>query len=84
MSIRQLTLTESAQVSGAAFNLCEFDRGMAGFERFAKMFTNAYGGKDWRYIAAVNPEINRGMTGFLNNMGFDGKASLAGCRQQFA
>ena len=84
MSIRQLTLTESAQVSGAAFDWCAFDRGMAGFERFAKMFTNTYGGKDWHYIAAVNPEINRGMTEFLNNMGFDGKASLAGWKQQYA
>lgn len=84
MSIRPLTLTESAQVSGGELTSGEIDGALAGFERFAKMFTAAYGGKDWRYIAAVNPEINRGMTEFLNKLGVDGQASLAGWKQQYA
>lgn len=90
MTIRQLTVTESAQVSGAASGCSDFgnnfDNAIRSFQKIAELYSPAYGGKDWHYIVAMEPELNRAVSGYFDSLGIglDGKGSVAAWKQLYA
>ncbi|MBD8164995.1 hypothetical protein [Erwinia persicina] len=87
MTIRELNREEVATVSGARLSGESFFQSLKGVEQMAKLYaavTPEYAGKDWRYIAAVEPGLNAGMSQLIDMFGCNGKQSLANWARDYA
>lgn len=87
MTIRELNMEEVTSVSGANLNRVDFIQYMKGVEQMAKLYAAvnpAYAGKDWHYIAAVEPGLMGGTSQLIDMFGYAGKESLANWARDYA